>query len=141
MKPNKIFFRFYKIFSLAFCIIFLVVGFIFLILPGKVLVFFNTLSSRLEMPPSPVDGVDLYLALAVAYMYLVGLMAFLMWRHPENPHFPFFLAHGKLASSLLSLLFFAAHRPYLIFLVNFVVDGLIGAAAWMFYWKLKKIGP
>ncbi len=138
MKINKIFPKFYRTISLAFCIIFFIVGLIFLVLPGKILFFFNTLSRYVGMSPSPVEGVDLYLALAVAYMYLVSLITYLMYRHPENPHFPLLLANGKTASSLLSLLLFAAHRPYLTFLVNFVVDGLIGMVAWVFYAKLKR---
>jgi hypothetical protein len=140
IKPPESFLRFYKTLSLTFCIIFLIVGLTFLLLPGKVLIFFNTLSRYVGMASSPVDGIDLYLALAVAYMYLVSLIAFLMYRHPENHHFPLLLANGKTASSFLSLLLFAAHRPYLIFLVNFVVDGLIGMIAWVFYTKLKRIG-
>jgi len=140
MKPRENFLRFYKTLSVAFCIIFLIVGLTFLLLPGKVLIFFNTLSRYVGMSTSPVEGIDLYLALAVAYMYLVSLISFLMFRHPENPHFPLLLANGKTASSFLSLLLFVAHQPYLIFLVNFVVDGLIGMIAWVFYTKLKRIG-
>lgn len=139
MNPGENFLRFYKILSVAFCIIFLIVGLTFLLLPGKVLIFFNTLSRYAGMAPSPVEGIDLYLALAVAYMYLVSLISFLMFRHPQNPHFPLLLAHGKTASSFLSLLLFVAYQPYLVFLVNFVVDGLIGLIAWLFYTKLKRI--
>jgi hypothetical protein len=140
MKPRENFLRFYKILSVAFCVIFLIVGLTFLILPGKVLIFFNTLSQYSGMAPSPVEGIDLYLVLAVAYMYLVSLISFLMFRHPKNSHFPLLLANGKTASSFLSLLLFATHQPYLIFLVNFVVDGLIGLIVWVFYTKLKRIG-
>jgi hypothetical protein len=137
-KPDDGFVRYYKFLSLAFCVVFLIVGLIFLLFSGKVLVLFNTLSRHAGMISSPVEGVDLYLALAVAYMYLVSLTAFLMYRHPFNPYFPLLLANGKTASSLLSLLLFAAQRPYLIFLVNFMIDGLIGITVWVLYAKLKR---
>ena len=130
--------RLYKIFSLSSLVIFSIVGFIFLLIPGRVLVFFNTLSGYIGMDPSPVTGVNFYLALAVAYMYLVTLLAYLMYRHPENIYFPLLLANGKLASSLFSLYFFSVHQPSLIFLVNCIVDGLIAAAALIFYFKVKK---
>ena len=138
-KTEENFLRAYKIISLMLSIIFLAVGFLFLLMPGKVLSFFNTVSSYLGFPPSPVDSIDFYLVLAVAYMYLAALLAFLMWRHPENRHFPLLLAHGKIASSLLSILLFAIRWPYLIFLVNFVVDGLIGIVALIFSSKIKRI--
>jgi hypothetical protein len=133
--------RLYKIFSMSFSIIFFIVGLIFLSIPGKVLDFFNTLSGNLGMVPAPVIDVDFYVVLAVAYMYLVALLAFWMYRHPENRYFPLLLANGKLASSLLSLYIFLFYLPSLIFAVNFLVDGLIGLAAMIFYRKIKKTVP
>lgn len=130
--------RLYKIFSLSFSIIFFIVGFIFLVIPGRVLVFFNTLSSYLGMVPFPVIGINFYVVLAVAYMYLAALLAFLMYRHPENMYFPLLLANGKLASSLLSLYIFSLHQPSLILAVNCLVDGLIGVVALIFYRQIKK---
>jgi hypothetical protein len=138
-KTGETFLRAYRIISLMLSIIFLAVGFLFLLIPGKVLSFFNTVSGCLGFPPSPVDSIDFYLVLAVAYMYLAALLAFQMWRHPENRHFPLLLAHGKIASSLLSILLFAIRWPYLIFLANFVVDGLIGIVALIFSSKIKRI--
>jgi hypothetical protein len=90
------------------------------------------------MVPSPVTGFYFYVVLAVAYMYLVALLAFLMYRYPQNMFFPLLLANGKMASSLLSLCLFSFHQPYLILLVNGVVDGLIGVVAFVFYRNLKK---
>ncbi len=138
-KTGQTFLRAYRIISLMLSIIFLVVGFLFLLIPGKVLSFFNTVSGQLGFSPSPVNSIDFYLVLAVAYMYLAALLAFLMWRHPENRHFPLLLAHGKMASSFLSILLFAFRWPYLIFLVNFVVDGLIGIVVMIFSSKIKRI--
>ncbi len=135
------FLRLYKIISLTFSITFIIVGFIFLSIPDKVLVFFNTLSDYLGMAPMPVIGFDFYVVLAVAYMYLVALLAFWMYRHPENRFFPLLLANGKFASSLISFYAFFAHQPYLIFAVNGLVDGLIGLTVMIFYRKMKKRIP
>jgi ABC-type Co2+ transport system permease subunit len=66
-------------------------------------------------------------------MYLVTVLAFLMYKNPENRYFPLLLIHAKLASSLLSLALFLAHSHYLIYLANFVIDGIIGGAVlWMY---------
>lgn len=130
--------RLYKIFSLSLSVIFSAVGAIFLFIPRSVLVFFNSLSSSLGMIPTPATVVDFYLVLAVAYMYLVALLAFFMYRYPENRFFPLLLANGKLASSLLSLFMLFFHEPLLILAVNCFVDGLIGIAALIFYRKIKK---
>jgi len=130
--------RLYKAFSVALATIFLIVGCIFLFIPEKVLIFFNKLSGFLGLPLSSVPDFNFYLVLAVAYMYLVALFALLMYRHPENMCFPLLLANGKIASSLLSLYLLVIHQPYLILVVNCVVDGLIGIVAVMFYRKIKR---
>jgi len=51
-------------------------------------------------------------------MYVVALLACLMYRHPGITYFPFLLANAKLASAVLCLYLFLAHQPYLIYLVN-----------------------
>jgi hypothetical protein len=130
--------RLYRIFSFSASFIFLLVGIVFLLIPGRVLAFFNTLSTGIGMEPSPVVGIHFYLVLAVGYMYLVSLLAFLMYRHPRNAFFPLLLAHGKLASSALSFYIFLMHQPFLIYLVNGIVDGLIGLVALVFFFKIKK---
>jgi len=130
--------RVYKALSLFLTIIFTVVGFIFLFIPDKVLIFFNHLSIPLGMPQSSVEAFDFYLILAVSYMYLVALLAFFIYRHPENRYFPFLLANAKIASSILSLLLFFVHQPYLIYITNCLIDGLIGIGVLSFYLKLKR---
>ena len=62
-------------------------------------------------------------------MYAVTLLAFLMYRHPEQNIYPFLLANFKLASSIISLCLFIIHQHYLIYLANFLIDGFIGIAA------------
>ncbi len=71
-------------------------------------------------------------------MYLVTLLAGLMFRKPGNPLLPLLLAQAKLASSIFSLVFFFGRAPYLICLANAVVDGLIGALVLSLYFLQKK---
>jgi len=117
-----------------------VVGLIFLFFPNAALVFFNHISAYFGLSETPLQGAGFYLILAAAYMYLVTLLAILMYRNPAQHIYPFLLAHAKLASSILSLFLFFIYRPYLIFLANFVIDGLIGLAALYFYLKIRKTG-
>ena len=129
----------YRPVSLCLGIIFAVVGLLFLFIPGKVLGFFNTLSDWLGMPLTPEYGLGFYPLLAVGYMYLITLLAFLMYRHPGDSHFPFLLMNGKLATSILSLALFLVDEHYLIYITNFVVDGFIGILVLFFYLKMKKM--
>lgn len=122
--------RLYRPAALALTAGFLIVGALFLVFPDGVLTFFNRLSRPLGMPEAPLVGRSLFLILASGYMYLVSLLAWLMFRHPDNKTFPMLLAQGKLATSLLSLAFFLFHGPFLIYLVNFVIDGFIAAGVW-----------
>jgi hypothetical protein len=139
-RAHKIDYRIYKFFSLSMAITFAIVGLVFLFMANGVLAFFNDLSLRLGMAVSPEAGVDFYLILAVGYMYLVTLLAFFMYRHPQNSFFPLLLLNGKAASSLLSIAMFLLHRPFLIYLANGIVDGLIAVAVLVFYRELKAIG-
>ncbi|MBE3102157.1 MAG: hypothetical protein IMZ47_07825 [Firmicutes bacterium] len=130
--------RLYKLFSLTVAIIFAVVGLIFLFFPDWALIFFNSISGYLRLPQAPLQGTGFYLILASAYMYLVTLLAYLMYRHPEQNIYPFLLAQGKLASSVISIYLFFMHQHYLIYLANFVIDGFIGVVALYFFLKMKK---
>jgi hypothetical protein len=129
----------YKIFSLALSIVFAVVGFIFLLIPDGVLVFFNTISSSIGFPTSPVAGVNFYLILALGYMYVVTLLAFFMYRHPENRALPLLLANAKIASSILSFCLAVFYVPYLIYIVNGIVDGLIGITVLAIYFQMGVV--
>ncbi len=133
--------KYYRTFSLLMVIIFAIVGFIFLFFADGVLEFFNSIATYTGMKLSPVQGVDFYLILAVGYMYLVSLLAYMMFKHPDNPYFPLLLTNAKLASSVLSLCFFILHQPYPIYLTNCIVDGLIGLLVLYFYLKIKKRQP
>jgi len=122
-----------RIFGLASAIVFALVGMILLAWPGDVLGLFNRLSVGVGLPQSPVDGGGFYLVLAVAYMYLVTVLAYMMYRRPEVGSYAQLLAHAKFASAALSLYMFLVHGRYLICLVNMAVDGLLGATATFFY--------
>ncbi len=119
-------------------VVFAITGLLFLVVPDGVLSFFNSISLEIGMKEAPLNGKGFYLILAAGYMYLVTLLAFLMYRYPENKYFPLLLANGKLASSSLSLYMFISHQPYLIYLVNFTVDGMIGSVVLIFYFHLRK---
>jgi len=122
--------KLYRSAALVLAASFLLVGALFLAVPDRVISFFNRLSAPLGLPEGPPVGHSFFLILASGYMYLVSLLAWLMYKHPRKRTFPFILAHGKSASSLLSLLFFLTQKPYLIYLVNFLVDGVIAAGVW-----------
>lgn len=122
--------RLYRAAAALLAASFVAVGLVFLIFPGGVLTFFNRLSTAVGFREAPLAGFQFYLVLASGYMYLVALLAGLMFRHPENGTYPRLLVHGKLATALLSLGFFALHAPFLIYLANFLVDGLIGLGVW-----------
>ena len=129
--------RWYKLFSLTAAVIFAAVGLTFLFFPDSVLIFFNRFSGYFGLPQAPLPGAGFYLILASAYMYLVTLLAYLMYRYPEQDIYPLLLAHGKLASSILSLALFLMHQLYLIYFANFVLDGFIGIAALVLMKKRK----
>jgi hypothetical protein len=131
--------RAYKIVSLFMALTFIAVGAVYLFFPNGVLSLFNGLSRTLGMRESPPSGFHYYLILAGGYMYLVSLLAWLMFRFPDNNDFPFLLANGKIATSTISLGFFLLHQPFLIYLVSFIVDGLIGALVIALY-HLRRVG-
>jgi len=118
-------------------IIFGIVGFIFLFFSDGVLEFFNSIAIYTGMKPSPVNGVNFYIILATGYMYVVSLLAYMMYKHPDNQYFPLLLGNAKLASSILSLGFFILHQPYPIYIINNIVDGSIGMMVVYFYFKIK----
>lgn len=132
---------FYRFASLTMAACFAAVGLAFYIAPGPVLEWFNRLSAPLGLAQAPVQPGTFFPVLALAYMYLVTLLAALMFRKPGHPLFPLLLAQAKLASSALSLLFFFGRDPYLVCLANAVVDGGIGALAlWLSRLQKRRAG-
>jgi hypothetical protein len=72
-------------------------------------------------------------------MYLVTLLASLMYLHPDNPAYPLLLFNGKTASSALSILFFVLDKPLLVYLTNGIVDGLIGVLVIAMYRSIRRV--
>jgi hypothetical protein len=130
--------RLYRYLSISMAISFALVGIIFLLIPNEVLTFFNNISLQIGMKETPLTVTSFFIILAVAYMYLVSLIAFMMFHNPRNIYFPFLLANAKLASSLLSLGIFLISQPYLIFISNSIIDGLLGLTCLLLYFNLKK---
>ncbi|MBN2010646.1 hypothetical protein JW960_14970 [candidate division KSB1 bacterium] len=119
-------------------IIFGIVGLIFLLIPDQVLTFFNRLSAPLGFMEAPLTGFGFYLILAVGYMYLVTILAYMMFKNPGNTDFPLLLIHGKSASSLLSFALFIVHGQFLIYVTNGIVDGLIALGVFLLFRKVRS---
>ena len=130
--------NFYRLSSLCMMVTFIAVGLLFFLLPDGVLSFFNAISGQLGMKEILLQGKSFFLILATAYMYIVSLLAFFMFKYPDNQFPPLLLANAKLASSLLSFGMFFYHQPYLIYLVNGLVDGAIGVFVLFLYLRMRK---
>ncbi len=118
--------RAYRIICLILAFIFAVVGLLFLAAPQAVISFFNMASALLGMKQIPETETGFYPAIAAAYMYMVTLLAFMIYRKPYDRLPAIILANAKLASAFFSFLLFVISMPYLIFLVNGTIDGAIG---------------
>jgi hypothetical protein len=129
----------YRPISLILSLTFSLVGFAFLVMPGTIYNVFNALSRFLGMVEPTEQGVEFYRILAVAYMYVVSLLAFSMYRHPDNRQFLWLLINAKFASSALSFLFFAVLHHYLMYLSNGIVDGAIACGLLLLSTKTKGI--
>ena len=129
---------FYRTFSLGLAVVFAVVGAIFLLIPEAMLAFFNGLSRRLGMIEGPA-GSSFFVALAGAYMVVVTVLAWRMFRSPREMIYPRLLALAKLASAALSFLMFALRAPWLIFMVNGIVDGALGVMVLVLSARVRRV--
>jgi len=117
----------------ALAIVFAAVGVIFLLIPARVLAFFNGLSGPLGLPPAPAPEAPFFVVLAAAYMSVVTVLAWNAGANPEVRVYPRLLAMAKAVSSFLSFGYFAFGARYLILLANGIVDGAIALfVLWMF---------
>lgn len=130
--------QFYKIGSLTLSIIFGIVGIMFLVIPAQVVSFFNAMSISYGLPASPTQGASFFLILAVAYMYLVSMLAFMMYRNPENSSLPVLLINAKSASSVVSVLLIIVHGACLIYIVNAITDGSIALGVFLLSRKIRE---
>ena len=122
--------RIYRMTALALAVAFAAVGLVFLFAPGALQGAFDSLGRQAGIKGMPVGDAEsgLFRVLAVAYMYVVTILAWMMFRRPADPVWPALLAQAKFASALVSILLFALAGPYLVYAANGVVDGLIGVA-------------
>lgn len=130
--------RIYKSYSLILSILFALVGVLFLFIPDRIVLFFNSGSDWFGLPPAPLPQNAFYRILAVGYMYLVTLFAICMYKYPQKRLCVALLAHAKWFSALLSAGFFTFHQPFMIYLCNAVIDGAIGFSALWIYLKIKQ---
>ena len=126
----------YRAFSLSLAVVFALVGGVFLFLPREMLTFFNAVSRRLGMIEGPAER-SFFGVLAAAYMYVVTILAWFMYRFPGEKIYPLILGQAKLASSLLSFLMFFFHAPWLVYLVNGIVDGGLGLIVLMMFFRVR----
>ncbi len=126
----------YRAVSLTMAMIFALVGVVFLVVPRETLAFFNALSRRLGMAEGTAER-SFFGVLAVAYMYVVTALAWLMYRWPREKLYPLLLAQAKIASSLLSFLMFALQAPWLVYLANGIVDGALGLLVLAMYFRVR----
>ena len=131
--------RWYRLVSLGLSIIFGIVGIVFLAIPAEVLSFFNAISLQYGLPASPAQGTSFFLILAVAYMVLVSMLAFMMYKNPESSSFPLLLITGKSASSIVSILFIVVESHSLIYMVNAITDGSIALGVFVLYRKVWEM--
>lgn len=110
---------------------FAAVGAVFLLVPGGVLDVLNRVGAVFGMPASPTQAFTLFLALAVAYMYVVTVLAVQMARHPGARAYPWLLVQAKSATAVLCLILFLTQAQYLAYAANAVVDGFIAVSVWV----------
>ncbi len=120
--------RAYRAVSLGLALVFVAVGALFLFVPAGIEAAFARLAPALGMGSGPI-GTGLFRILAVAYMSVVAVLAWLMFRRPAEPAFPLLLAQAKLASAGLSAALFLIESPGLLLLANGIADGTIGVFA------------
>ena len=135
MRTNRI-----RIVGAVLAPAFAAVGGSFLLIPGKIIAFFNRISAPWGFPPAPAGETGLFVLLATAYMVVVTALAWTMARRPQELLAPRLLALAKIASSLLSLGFVLLRSDYFIVLVNGVVDAIIGNCVLWLVLPPKKRG-
>jgi hypothetical protein len=126
----------YRAFSLGLAVVFALVGGVFIFLPRGMLAFFNGVSRRMGMSPGPAE-LSFFGVLAAAYMYVVTILAWFMYRFPGERIYPLILGQAKLVSSLLSFGMFFFQAPWLIYLVNGIVDGGLGLVVLMMFFRVR----
>lgn len=121
---------------------FAVVGFLFIAFPDGVLDTISDLGDEIgDFTRAPETTEQLWLALGFAYMVVITGICLVVQADPVR-YRPLLLvlAAGKTASSLAALGFYVFDQDVFIYLLNFLVDGLLALAA-LWLWSLAgRIG-
>ena len=121
---------------------FAVVGILFIAVPNGVLDVISDLGDSIgDFTRAPETVERFWLALGFAYMVVIaGICAVVQADPVRYRPFLLVLAAGKVASSLSALGFFVFSDDVFIYLLNFIVDGLLVGVA-MLLWKIAgRIG-
>jgi hypothetical protein len=121
---------------------FVVVGILFIAVPNGVLDVISDLGDDIgNFTRAPETVEKFWLALGFAYMVVIaGICAVVQADVMRYRPFLLVLAAGKAASSLSALGFFVFDSDVFIYLLNFVVDGLLVGVA-LLLWKIAgRIG-
>lgn len=126
--------RAYRAIALALAVAFVAVGIAFLVEPDVVAAVCARVSRLTGIPVLPIGSVEsgLFRVLAAAYMYVVAVLAWMMFWRPAEAVWPAMLAHAKLASATLSVVLCVIQEPSLLLAANGIVDGAIGILALWF---------
>lgn len=117
---------------------FAVVGILFIAVPAGVLDVISDLGEQIgDFTRAPETEEQLWLALAFAYMVVItGICLVAQADVVRYRPLLLVLAAGKAASSLGSLGFYLFDQNVFIYLLNFLVDGFLAAAA-LWLWSLS----
>jgi hypothetical protein len=121
---------------------FAVVGFLFIAFPDGVLDTISDLGDEIgDFTRAPETTEQLWLALGFAYMVVItGICLVVQADAVRYRPLLLVLAAGKTASSLAALGFYLFDQDVFIYLLNFLVDGLLALAA-LWLWSLAgRIG-
>ncbi len=125
--------KFVRVVGFSLFLVFTSVGTLFLLGPEVPLRGLNSMACRFGMGVSPLHGTGFFSVMTSAYMAVVAILAFRIFRQPEVPLNPLLLAQAKMSSSLFSFGAFLIHRPDFILLVNGFVDGGLALLAFVIY--------
>jgi hypothetical protein len=121
---------------------FAVVGILFIAVPNGVLGVISDLGDAIgSFPRAPETVEKFWLALGFAYMVVIaGICAVTQGDPVRYRPFLLVLAAGKAASSLSALGFFVFDDNVFIYLLNFIVDGLLVGVALLLWTIAGRIG-
>jgi Uncharacterized conserved protein len=130
-----------KIFLRISAVIYLVTGFLFVIIPDWILSAFNWLSFRVlpSLPLTPIGNERFWNALAFSMMMTITAICIAaQYNIRKNKHLVIILLLAKSASSVSALVLFLFSAPYLSYLGIFLVDGALFLITLIFYLRANR---